>query len=81
MPKICPRYAQDMLTELKNIIDGVTESPTWIQEILAHLKISLYNNYNENVKSESLKVFSWATVEDCNVYKISYWLKTFIAIG
>ena len=56
-----------MPTGLKNIIDGATESPTWIQEMLAHLKISLYKNYDENIENES---FSWATVEDCNVYEI-----------
>ena len=42
-----------MPTGLKNIIYGPCESPTWIQEMLAQLKISLYKNYDENVENES----------------------------
>ena len=77
IPEICPRNAH----RTQNIIDRVTESPTWIQEVLAHLKISLCKNYDENVENGSLKVFPGATVEDCNVSTKFYWLNTFIAIG
>ena len=40
--KICPRRPQDMPNiweNLKNIHRSITDSPTWIQEVLTHLKI------------------------------------------
>ena len=65
MPKICPRYAQYMPNICPRYVqDMPMMCPTWIQEMLAHLKISLYKNYDENVANESTEVFSLATVEN-----------------